>query len=71
MTRSIFDPNNPNVEQSGQNRYLGERAEEGSLIPEDLIDGETAADEEPQDAESAAVPEPPVDQRSNPSNSTD
>lgn len=38
MTRSIFDPSNPNVERSGD-RYTGPDARSISKMPEDVIDG--------------------------------
>jgi len=38
MTRSIFDPGNPNVERSGD-RYTGPDARQISKMPPDVIDG--------------------------------
>jgi hypothetical protein len=38
MTRSIFDPGNPNVERSGD-RYTGPDARSNSNMPPDVIDG--------------------------------
>ena len=38
MTRSIFDPTNPDVERSGS-RYLGPDAGDVSHMPSDIVDG--------------------------------
>ena len=43
MTRSIFDPDGGETEQSGST-FLGPRADNISHMPPDITDGEAAAD---------------------------
>jgi hypothetical protein len=54
MTRSNFDPTNPDSERTGRgglDRYLGPEAQRGSHLPGEAIDGEVEEDDAPEDNE--------------------
>jgi hypothetical protein len=57
MTRSIFDPTGGETEHSGST-HLGPRADNGSRMPPDLVDGE-AEGEGPLEAVDRADDTPP------------
>jgi hypothetical protein len=54
MTRSIFDPDGGETEQSGST-FLGPHADNISHMPPDVTDGEAAADDAAADADTNAV----------------
>ena len=54
MTRSNFDPANPDSERTGRGgleRYLGPEARRGSHLPGEAIDGEVEEEDAPEDIE--------------------
>jgi hypothetical protein len=54
MTRSNFDPANPDSERTGRGgleRYLGPESQRGSHMPEEAIDGEVEEEDAPEDNE--------------------
>ncbi len=54
MSRSNFDPTNPDSERTGRGgleRYLGPEAQRGSHIPGEAIDGEVEEEDAAEDIE--------------------
>lgn len=54
MTRSNFDPTNPDSERTGRvglDRFLGPEAQSGSHLPGEAIDGEVEQEDAPEDNE--------------------
>jgi len=54
MSRSNFDPTNPDSERTGRGgleRYLGPEAQRGSHIPGEIVDGEIEEEDAPDDIE--------------------
>ncbi|HEV8290885.1 MAG TPA: hypothetical protein VGP94_03145 [Tepidisphaeraceae bacterium] len=54
MSRSNFDPSNPDSERTGRgglDRYLGPEAQRGSHLPGEAIDGEVEEEDAPEDTE--------------------
>ena len=54
MSRSNFDPANPDSESTGRGsleRYLGPEAQSGSHVPGEIVDGEVEEEDAPEDNE--------------------
>ena len=54
MSRSNFDPTNPDSERTGRGgleRHLGPEAQRGSHLPGEAIDGEVEEEDAPEDIE--------------------
>jgi len=54
MTRSNFDPGNPDSERIGRGgleQFLGPEAERGSQMPGEVVDGEVEEEDAPEDNE--------------------
>ncbi len=52
MSRSNFDPANPDSERTGRGgleRYLGPEAQRGSHLPGEAVDGEVEEEDAPED----------------------
>ncbi|HZL36520.1 MAG TPA: hypothetical protein VFC78_14470 [Tepidisphaeraceae bacterium] len=56
MTRSIFDPNGGETEQSGT-RNMGPAAENISHMPPDVVDGEVSGEEADKQAPRQPAPD--------------